>query len=186
MAGWTHTIRHPWLDPPIGKRRLADEEDDPHTVTCLPFKRRKHHTLEHGFACLTLDRAALTPSPSPLSPPLHLTPQVSLDSTNISASHNADVFCSSTFDVLALPTSLQRYTSLESDVEMDVEYDSKRCVPFLQTDMTPATQVHVTVCTTLPAHGQPCFAHPKNWGAARWRNHSKSRKSKFLPFCLGI
>jgi len=126
MAGWTCTIRHPWLGRSVGKRRLADGEgEDLDTTVSLPFKRRKHHTLEHGFARLTLDHTASPPLPLP-SPPLspsHLTSQV--DSTNISASSKAGVSYSSTFDVPLLPTSFVGSTLPESDIEMDVEGDSK-------------------------------------------------------------
>ncbi|KAL4074015.1 hypothetical protein J3A83DRAFT_2658538 [Scleroderma citrinum] len=111
MAGWPYTIRHPWLDPSVGKRRLADEGDDPSSPVSLPFKRRKYHTLEHGFARLTLNHTPLTSLPS------------SPDSTNISAPHIPHIPYSPTLNV-PLPTPVERSMSPESDVEMDVEFDS--------------------------------------------------------------
>ncbi|KIM61608.1 hypothetical protein SCLCIDRAFT_1215870 [Scleroderma citrinum Foug A] len=123
MAGWT--IRHPWLSPAVGKRRPADEEGEgPDTAVSLPFKRRKHNTLEHGFARLTLNHTASPPLPSssPSLSPSHLISQIG--STNISASRKASATSySSTFDV-PLPTSFAGSTSPESDVEMDVEVDT--------------------------------------------------------------
>lgn len=151
MAGWTCTIRHPWLSPAVGKRRPADEEEGPDTAVSLPFKRRKHNTLEHGFARLTLNHTASPPLPSssPSLSPSHLISQIG--STNISASRKASATSySSTFDV-PLPTSFAGSTSPESDVEMDVEVDSKHSSSLLPS--SSPNRHHA--CHTAALHGTP-------------------------------
>ncbi|KAI6046214.1 hypothetical protein EDC04DRAFT_1883337 [Pisolithus marmoratus] len=118
MSTWT--IRHPWLGSSAFKRRLpSDDQGDleDHLSSGSPFKRRKCHSLEHGFACLTL---ASTGFPSATSAEQSLSTRTGLDAVTVECQPVPSV------QEVVLPSAIEEPPSPDTDVDMDVEDDSPR------------------------------------------------------------
>ncbi|KAI6149998.1 clasp N terminal-domain-containing protein [Pisolithus thermaeus] len=116
----TWTLRHPWLDSSAFKRRLPGDEgdlDEHYLSSGSPFKRRKCHSLEHGFACMTLNQAASTAFPSVTSAEQHYSTQTVLND------ENKPMYLASSVQGVVLPSSIEEPPSPDTDVEMDVEDD---------------------------------------------------------------
>ncbi|KAI6097132.1 hypothetical protein EV401DRAFT_1070528 [Pisolithus croceorrhizus] len=116
----TWTVRHPWLDSSAFKRRLPSDEgdlDEHYTSSGSPFKRRKCPSLEHGFACMTLDQAASTTFPSATSAEQLYSTRTVLDV------ENKPMYLASSVQGVVLPSAIEEPPSPDSDVEMDVEDD---------------------------------------------------------------
>lgn len=127
MTTWT--IRHPWLDSSAFKRRMPDDEGDLDEHYLLyggpassPFKRRKCHSLEHGFACLTLNQTASPSFPSATSAEQYMS-WAGLDAATVFDVENKPMHLAWSVQDVVLPGSIEEPPSPDTDVEMDVADD---------------------------------------------------------------
>lgn len=124
----TWTVRHPWLDSSAFKRRLPNDEGDldEHYLSSgsasSPFKRRKCHSLEHGFSCLTLNQNASTTLASATSTEQYST-RTGVDAATVLGVENKPMPLASSVQGVILPSAIEEPPSPDTDVEMDVEDD---------------------------------------------------------------
>ncbi|KAI6002692.1 hypothetical protein EDD15DRAFT_2223949 [Pisolithus albus] len=135
----TWTVRHPWLDASAYKRRLPDDEgdlDEHYLSSGSPFKRRKCHSLEHGFSCMTLNQTASTTLASATSTD-HYSARTGVDAATVLGVENKPMPLASSVQGVVLPSSIEEPPSPDTDVEMDVEDDCEFSLHTLRVHETP-------------------------------------------------